>query len=111
LKYRPTILVEYVKFRENLHYYIDAVFGLPLGQTLDTICRLFCPWSVRKACIVAKWYVKYSRRRYSWIGRWQLPVGRQMIPCLNLQQFGRNFERNVVACSRHPHAPIYRIVF
>ena len=32
-----TILVEYVKFRDNLHNFIDAVFGRPLGRTLGTI--------------------------------------------------------------------------
>jgi len=96
-----TILVEYVKFRENLHNFIVAVFGRPLGQTFGTIyMSSFCPRSVRNA------RKKNIRRRYSWIGQWQLPIGRQMIPYLYLQRFGRNLECSAVACSRHPRAPI-----
>jgi len=60
-----TILVEYVKFRENLHTCIDAVFGWPLGYDMSSLCLRF----VRNACIVSKWYVKDSWRRHSWIGR------------------------------------------
>jgi len=54
----------------------------------------------------------YNTHTIVWgvIGRWQLPIGYQKIPCLYLQRFGRSLNAMLLpAAVTHARAPNYRI--
>jgi len=91
-------------------YFLGLVVNIVASRNKNPSCSYFLSVTHVAKRIVAKPYIVGSRQWYRWIERRCFPIGCQLLPCLYLQRFGRNFQCNVAACSHDPRAPINRIV-